>query len=326
MRKTEQILEQVMEGLNMIIADQVKHRTCQQLAPELHCYLARITQQKQKPEDKEPAESMPLPGMKTRKVHEGLDGEEQGTFLFETEEQRPSSKKLKLKKKVKMLESLLEKYDHMSSNCRTKIQPVQSYLHHHLEMLKSMVKKCDRIVVGDKPTDAANEKIQRHAKSLDAGFDPNKASVDIELPAIEKDALTTENSKKIDPNFDVDKFIQQNMPKSDKWQPKLAQKAINSKIKGTKVHIAKEKHKRNKQNVANVSNWEGTEKYKRLVETANTIKRKRDTEERLGELFGRNRKRSLKNEKYHTIKSKNKEIQDLRNVNFETPVVLSLDN
>lgn len=70
---------------------------------------------------------------------------------------------------------------------------------------------------------------------------------------------------------------------------------------------------------------DGSPKYRKLVETADELRRKRETEERLGELFGEDRKRSLRNEKYPTIMSKNRDVQDFSNVDFETPLVMDLD-
>lgn len=308
-----------------MIVEQVKQRTCQRLAPAVRCYLEKITHTTPKKEEKALADSMPLPGVKTRTVHEGMEGgEDQGSFLFQGDDNAPSNKKSRIKKKIKIVESLLEKYYHMSSNCRTKVQPVQSYLYNHLNVLRTMLKKCDeahnKLVA--KPKDAANEKIERQAKLAAANYNENSLLSNMKLPSenqVLEDAkfnkLKSRNSK----SFDVDKFIAENVPAADKGT-NYAQKQL-SPWKKKNMHTGTQN-----QNEVDVSKWDGTEKYKRLVETANDLKRKRQTEERLGELFGRNKKRSIRNDKYNNIHSKNKEIQDLRNVNFEAPMVLSLDN
>lgn len=325
-RKTEQTLQQVMQGLNQVIVEQVKQRTCQRLAPALRCYLDRITRVKRKPEDKEPADSMPLPGVKTRRVHEGLEGDEQGGFLFQAEDNAPGNKKLKLKRKIKIVQSLVDKYNHMSSKCRTKVQPVRSYLYHHLELLESMLKRCEQKQPAEKPKDASNEKLERHVKVKTPEFDASNILSNMKLPSTvnspnqaQLDKLKSRNTKSSYAHFDVDKFIEENVAKAEQQTRHLHNDLHPAKKRNMQIGNQKE-------NEAGVSKWDGTEKYKRLVETANNLKRKRQTEERLGELFGANRKRSLKNENYHTIKSKNKEIQDLSNVNFEAPMILSLDN
>lgn len=328
LHKTEQILQQVMQGLNQVIVEQVKQRTCQRLAPALRCYLARITKIKPKPQDKEPADSMPLPGVKTRRVHEGLEGDDQGDFLFQNEDNAPGSKKLKLKRKIKIVQALLDKYHKMSGRCRTKVQPVASYLNRHLDMLEAILKKCEEAAVDEKPIDAANEKIERNVKQGAQEYEQNHLLSNMKFPSavnspeqMQINKLKSRNSKAPYVHFDVDKFLEENVPKTDHH---------NAKYVNKQTHPAKKRHMMYsnslKGNEAGISKWDGTEKYKRLVETANNLKRKRQTEERLGELFGRNRKRSINNERYNTIKSKNKEIQDLNNVNFEAPMILSLEN
>lgn len=132
-----------MHGLNMVIMDQVRRRTCQRLAPQLNSYLSTITKvcDEKEDENENAIEGMPLNPANPRGTHdEGMDGE-QGEFLFFMPDAQPGSSKMNINKKIKVVRALLEKYNNMSDRVRTRVQPVKDYLEDHLQMLLDIQKR-----------------------------------------------------------------------------------------------------------------------------------------------------------------------------------------
>lgn len=69
------------------------------------------------------------------------------------------------------------------------------------------------------------------------------------------------------------------------------------------------------------SHYNVSEKYKKLLDTYNTLRDKRQNEERIGKLYGT---KSL-DDKIDGFKEARKEMQDMSKVSFEKPIVFSLE-
>lgn len=318
-----------MQGLNQIISEQVRHRTCQQLAPPLRTYLDRITKPPATvPEISEVAESRPISPAKTRGIQEPMDGE-QGNYLFGLGENAGISMKRKIEKKINLIKALLDRYNHMSHTCRTRVVPVKEYLESHLHMLQAMEKKCASAEM-DIPFGSQKRRKVNRRKMGNANFFETQTDSVVYVP---DQRMINEQVKNMLP-FDTSKIVKQAMMRQNTVQPaKIRTNAVpRAKIKQSPI---KEKERQAKHRAKKVSKhsrrsvdedwWDESDKYKRLVETAEDMRRKKETEERIGELFGKHSKRALRNEGVHTIKSKNEIMQDISNADFEAPMVLSLE-
>lgn len=301
LKDTRNLLESLMTAINKIIEEKVKARLCRALPPPLKAYLKTIVKLP-KPHGAggdSSAENLLLPQVKkTREATEEHPDAEQADFLFYKDNyETPEIKRRFIKYKIKILESLLDDYGRMSGKCKVKMRFIRDYLEKNLAILHTLHEKCS-----DEEVDKMNapqqqlQKVKKKHTSHPKGRKTNKGnefgrSIDEQLQKIGWD---TRNDKLL-PESDVEKIVRQSMGK----EKRDLQSNINNE------HL-------------------GSSEYNTLVKEVEKVRKKQEKEEKLAKLFGG--KRSVKNENYETIKSRNKETQDFENLNFEEPVVFSMDN
>lgn len=133
--------------LNQIVADQVHRRTCLQLAPNLRMFVIRITKNlRNMKKNNQVAEGYPLPKIKSRSGDEmAIPAEaDQGEFLFgddDSETKISVDERTDVRRKIKLIEKLLDKYQSMSTKCQVEVEPVKDYLLQHLGLLMKMMDK-----------------------------------------------------------------------------------------------------------------------------------------------------------------------------------------
>lgn len=307
------MLHEVIESLNNIILAQVHHRLCQHPPLEVKEFLVRITKKHIK--FGLLAESYPLPRPKGALEHQPLDVED-GAFLFPEKEQSQESSEKQMKKKIAMIQKLLDKYDRMSNKCKVQVEPVKQYLEDHLKMLTE---------VGEEP--GAEKKYEEKVAQQNSGINLQKPSFtaqnikpperypsqeakapnlsEMKQPAslVEKDLedLGLDNAKGFVAPFDLDKYIEEAKRHANQTSEEDTQRYTNL----VKREIGSDK-----------TMWDVSEKYKKLVATAAQIRKKRETEEKLGKLFGK------KSEKSNSAS----EVKDYSEIKFESPVVFSIDH
>lgn len=312
-KRAQRMLHEVIESLNNIILAQVHHRLCQHPPLEVKEFLVRVTKKHLK--SGLLAESYPLPRPKGALEHQPLDVEN-GAFLFPDKDEPQETSEQQMKKKIAMIQKLLDKYDRMSNKCKVQVEPVKEYLEDHLKLLTE---------VGDEP--GAEKKYEEKLAEQNAGMNLRKSSFtsenikppdknpseDVKVndlsslkhPAslVEKDLeeLGLDNAKGFVAPFDLDKFIED------------AKRHANSSEEGetqTFSNLVKREIGSGK------TRWDVSEKYKKLVATAAQIRKKRETEEKIGKLFGEKTKKS------NSVTN----LKDYSQIKFESPVVFSIDH
>lgn len=291
-----------MGAINKIIEEKVKARLCRPLPPPLLSYLKTIVKIP-KPRghgvgsDTSSAENLPLPQIKTRQVGEDHPDSEQTDFLFYKEDiETPEMKKQKVKFKIKIIQSLLDQYEEMSGNCKIKMRFVRDYLEKNLVVLQALYARCEENIAKHKNQGKhIKKKHTTHPKGhkTDHG-DESRVPIDEQLQKI---GWENRKNKLLD-DSDIDKIVRQSMGKSS--------------------HNKRDTESESREKLV------GSKQYKELVEAVERVRNKQEKEEKLAKLFGP--KRSARNENYETIRSSNKEVQDLGRINFEEPMVFSVDS
>lgn len=344
-KHTEEMLHQIMKVLNKIILDQVRRRTCKHLSPELQKYLLTLTKLSTPTkteideESKISEEGYPLPLIKSGKKVEKPVDTEQGGFLFSNPANMPELEQdeVAIKKKMKMIRNLLDKYKHMSGECKVKVGDVEAYLKKHLSLLKRMlkaVKKQQALETKGRPKFPVPNKIKRkHFYSQDFGLQDQQDLINKQL-----DSIGLGRARSYKPQINIDKLIQDNLKKIKfkEYQKSLSRSGnshINSKVKyrndddlldsGEDYESPKSEHKREIIENENENKPKVSEKYKKLIQAAESIRKKRENEDRLGKLFGKIEKKSIKDED-SDMKLFDKDSPEFSHARFETPVVFSL--
>ncbi|KAF2893347.1 hypothetical protein ILUMI_12826 [Ignelater luminosus] len=346
-KHTEEMLHQIMKVLNKIILDQVRRRTCKHLSPELQKYLSTLTKVSTPikteidEESKISEEGYPLPLIKSGKKIEKPVDTEQGGFLFSNPANMPELEQdeVAIKKKMKMIRNLLDKYKHMSGECKVKVGDVEAYLKKHLSLLKRMlkaVKKQQALETKGRSKFPVPNKIKR--KHFDSPFPDFGLINQQELINKQLDSIGLGPTRSYKPKINIEKLIQDNLNKIKykEYQNTLSQPSnshINSKVKyrnddnlldsGEDYEKSKSEHKREIMENENENNPKVSEKYKKLIQAAESIRKKRENEDRLGKLFGKIEKKSIKNED-NDMKLFDKDSPEFSHARFETPVVFSL--
>lgn len=296
---TQHILESLMVAINKIIEEKVKSRLCRKLPPPLQNYLKTIVNI---PKPHSPgqgadasAENLPLPQIKTREAVEDHPEVTQSDFLFYKEDnETPEIKKRHIKNKIRIVKSLLEEYKQMSNKCKVRMRFVRDYLEKNLAILQLLYDKCneEQTYKSQRALPQKEKKHTAHPKGskLNNGSDSQR-SIDEELEKIGWD----NRKEKLLTDSDVEKIVRQSMAKE--------KREVDSASDQT--------HRASKQ-------------YKTLVNAVEKIRQKQEKEEKLAKLFGE--KRSVRNENYETIRSSNKEAQNVGQLTFKEPVVFSMDN
>lgn len=381
----QMMLHEIIEGLNDIVLAQIHHRLCQQPPPEVKEFLKKITLKVTK-KTYGLSESIPLPQAKDSSEHLPTDLEN-GKFLFPD---MPDDIKdtADFKKKEKLIQNLLKKYDRMSSKCKIQVEDVRDYLLDHYNMLHKMVENKNKggpiqmqQSAGGTNAEMANAQpgvgggqtinVLNKPQQPSLGKEPvNQATQDMNQnnlnPAninsgnsltnslvssfhisngLNTNPLINDNNDSplkslrntgddafsgiagIKTNFDfgigkkkgffspseLDKYIEDAMKNQNEMQD-----ANENNDQLVKRDITDDGNGNVDDNFAK-TNWNVSDKYKRLIETAAKIRLKRKTEEKLGKLYGEKLNRQ-------TTSSDNGDIKDYSQIKFESPVVYSLDH
>ncbi|XP_071053830.1 uncharacterized protein PF3D7_1120600-like isoform X2 [Onthophagus taurus] len=149
-KHAEEMLHEVIVMLNRIVADQVHRKTCLKLSPNLKLYIIRITKgMRNFKKSSQIAEGYPLPKIKYRSSQDSVTAppeEEQGHLLFEEPsgeqdigKEEADDNKDELRKRIRLIQRLLEKYERMSMRCQVQVTPVRNYLLDHLKLLTDLL-------------------------------------------------------------------------------------------------------------------------------------------------------------------------------------------
>lgn len=288
-----------MVAINKIIEEKVKARLCRVLPQPLLNYLKTIVKIP-KPHghgggDASSAENLPLPQIKTRQVEQGPDAEQTDFLFYKEDIETPEMKKRQVKYKIKIINSLLDQYERMSGQCKIKMRFVRDYLEKNLLVLQAIYAKCDKEDFAKKHGTRINKKHTTHPKGHKSDHgDNSQEPIDEQLQTI---GWEKRKNKLLD-DSDIDKIVRQTMGKGS--------------------HNKRETHSESMEKRA------GSKQYRALVDAVERVRNKQEKEEKLAKLFGQ--KRSVRNENYETIRSSNKEAQDLGRINFEEPMVFSVDS
>lgn len=301
LKDTESLLQQLMTAINNIIAEKVKARMCRKLPKQLQCYLRSITKihNVKKHEGESSAENLPLPPVKTRSTEDDEHPDaDQPDFLFYNEaNESPELKKTRIKAKMHIVKTLLDEYEQMSKKCRIKMRFVRDYLEKNLAVLQALYERCSKADEQKKKAAAAAKTVQKkhttHPKAHKANQTSKAEDVDEELQKIGWE----QKGNKLLTDYEVSKILHKSMRNAGPYKRELPDAG---------------------------DQWGGSEQYKRLVAEVEKEKKKQEKDEKLGKLFGE--KRSVRNENYDSIRSQNKEMQELGRFSFEEPVVFSADN
>lgn len=288
-----------MVAINKIIEEKVKSRLCRKLPPPLQNYLKTIVNI---PKPRSPgqgadasAENLPLPQIKTREAVEDHPEVAQSDFLFYKEDnETPEMKKRQIRNKIRIVKSLLDEYKQMSNKCKVKMRFVRDYLEKNLAILQLLYDKCreEETYKSQRALPQKEKKHTAHPKgSKFNNSSDSQRSIDEQLEKIGWD----NRKEKLLTDSDVEKIVRQSMGKE----------------KREVYSTSDENHTASKQ-------------YKTLVNAVEKMRQKQEKEEKLAKLFGE--KRSVRNENYETIRSSNKEAQNVGQLSFKEPVVFSMDN
>lgn len=303
LKDTQNLLDSLMVAINKIIEEKVKARLCRKLPPPLNSYLKTIVKISKPPtheSDASSAENLPLPQIKAREAVEDHPDAEQSDFLFYKEgNETPEIKKRQIKFKMRIIRSLLQEYEQMSGKCKVKMRFVRDYLEKNLVILEALLDRCERedILKHSYPHISLQQKqIKKKHTAHPKGpkTEHNNGSREPIDEQLQKIGWETRKGKLL-ADSDVDKILRQSLGK----EKRDTHSDLNEKRTGSK-------------------------QYKALVEAAEKARQKHEKEEKLAKLFGQ--KRSGRSENYETIKSRNKEMQELGPLNFEEPMVFSMDN
>lgn len=297
LKDTQHLLESLMVAINKIIEEKVKSRLCKPLPPPLQSYLKTIVKIP-KPHThggESSAENLMLPQIKSREAVEDHPEAEQTDFLFfKDDNETPEIKRRLIKYKMKIVKSLLNEYKQMSGKCKVKMRFVRDYLQKNLAVLQTLYAKCGEDEVN--PARSYLQGKQKKHTSHPKGTKVNNGSAAQKSIDEQLEKISWDNKKdKLLADSDIEKIVRQTMRK-DKRE---AHPESNDKRSGS-------------------------EQYRTLVKAVEKVRKKQEKEEKLAKLFGE--KRSVRNENYETIRSSNKEAQDFGQLNFEEPVVFSMDN
>lgn len=282
-----------MIAINKIIEDKVKSRMCRTLPSPLQSYLKAVVKIPKPHKRNDEASVESLPQIKTREAIEDHPEADQPDFLFYKEgKETPDVKRRHIEYKMKIIKSLLTEYKQMSGKCKIKMRFVRDYLEKNLLILQALYARCkEEEAYRSHSSDQKEKKHTTHPKGMKSNGSDSQRSIDKELKKI-----GWENRKnKLLTDSDIDKIVRQSMRKG-------------------KRETYLDSNKRNG----------GSAQYNALLKAVEKLRKKQEKEQKLGRLFGE--KRSVINEKYETIKSTNKEAQDFKQLNFEEPVVFSMDN
>lgn len=312
LKNTQNLLESLMDALNKIIEEKVKSRLCRTLPPPLQSYLKTIVKIPKfggghgtGGRDDASAENLPLPQVKTREAKDEHPEAEQPDFLFEKEGfESPEMKKRNIRNKMKMIRSLLDEYEQMSGKCKIKMHFVSDYLEKNLLILQTLYDKCSeeeskKNEYPQVPSSQQKEVKKKHTAHPKGpktnNGDGSRRPIDEQLQKIgwekRKDKLLADS--------EVEKIVRQSMKKGSMNKRETVQEESNDSHSGSK-------------------------QYRALVDAVERVRKKQEKEEKLARLFGQ--KRSVRNENYETIKSSNRETQNLGELNFEEPMVFSMDS
>lgn len=295
LKDTQNLLQSLMVAINKIIEEKVKSRLCRILPQPLQNYLKTIVKIP-KPHDRggeASSENLPLPQIKTREAVEDHPEAEQTDFLFYKEDnETPEIKRHQIKYKMRIIKSLLDEYKQMSDKCKVKMRFVRDYLEKNFAVLQALYERCkeEETYKSQKASQQKQKKHTAHPKGSKENGSDSQRSIDEQL---EKIGWEDRNDKVLT-DFDVDKIVRQSMGKEKR-----------------EVYSGSDE------------NRSASKQYKTLVNAIEKMRIKQAKEEKLAKLFGD--KRSMKNENYETIKSSNKEAQDIGQFTFKEPVVF-MDN
>ncbi|XP_017771326.1 PREDICTED: putative leucine-rich repeat-containing protein DDB_G0290503 [Nicrophorus vespilloides] len=316
------MLHQVIVMLNKIVADQVHRRTCLALPPILDSFLGTLATPSISTKSKQISEGYPLPEIHGKKPNSknGKPDEKQGDFLFDHEDDgKPGSpnNEITMKKKIVLIKKLLNKYNNMSDSCQIKVEPVRDYLVEHLSMLEKLSKEkkteVDEICTalpgfeGNCTTTTAGPAAVNHGHK-EAGNSTehaagsstvtgNETSSTVELTTTGTATTTTTTAASPhDSNPAARSYYNFEYP--DRFRFLNNDKKILS------------------------------DRYRKLVEAADSYRRKRQIEKRLVRLFGGGGGGGGESggDADAVETREKKEVPDLRDIAFEAPIVYSLDD
>lgn len=345
----QMMLHEIIEGLNDIVLAQIHHRLCQHPPPEIKEFLRKITSKSSKQFGL--AEGIPLPQANGVADHQPTDLEN-GKFLFPDVQEPGKADTLDVKKKEKMIQNLLAKYDRMSSKCKVQVQPVREYLMDHFNMLHQLAQ-------GKKPqqeeqklngrlnpsplfsqtvTEGAGLKPEAENRDMNpnnlnpANINPDKTGAAlVSNNGLSPNSLVGNNNDlpmKALRNSQDDAFSGLSAVKNNFGDFGLGKKKgffssseLDKYIEDAMKNQNEDKENENMESLVKrevpKTNWDVSDKYKKLMETAALIRMKRKTEEKLGKLFG---------DKVEKDASSDSDVKDYSRIKFESPVVYSLDH
>ncbi|XP_025075372.1 uncharacterized protein LOC105432052 [Pogonomyrmex barbatus] len=145
--RTETMIKRVMELLGTLILNEAQKETCVLLSPEMREFLGWMLEV-----DREESleEAPPLPLIREKIIPEQHSGHK---FLFDSSSKQERKENINdLEKKVRVLETLVKKYNALTAKEKTKVQVVHDYLIRQLNLILQYIEARESTEAKDKLT------------------------------------------------------------------------------------------------------------------------------------------------------------------------------
>ncbi|KAK2580451.1 hypothetical protein KPH14_006194 [Odynerus spinipes] len=130
-RQTEKIMEKIIELLDRMVLDEVQKKTCVTLPTDMRQFLEWMLNMNSDEESQEQVPPLPLVHDQQMPDHSGDD-----TVLFPKGYDEQSDDEVnELRKKVRILQNLINEYNALTAKEKTKVQTVHDYLVRQLNLL-----------------------------------------------------------------------------------------------------------------------------------------------------------------------------------------------
>ncbi|KAK5647791.1 hypothetical protein RI129_002683 [Pyrocoelia pectoralis] len=300
LKHKEQMMHNIMAALNKLVMDVVQRQTCKRISPELRKFLIRMIKQSRREIDEDSKiaeEGVPLPVVKSSKPRKASDYQPENSFLFHKSSKEVEHDQMvgNVQEKIEMVNGLIDRYDHLKSNCKDQASDVHEYLQKHLAMLQQIM----RTLQEKKKT----PRIAKDTSSLTGKYAHGQHSP----------------KKPLISSFNVDAVFKEHLKK-------LKDKASSNEEIGTSYLNSHSKHQESHTDI-NSKNHNKSEtkesavskQYQKLAETADYLRKNREADEKIGRLFS-----NSKDAENEETKSVNTENIDLSKIKFEQLVPYNL--